>query len=318
MKRNKYIGYFILILILFFSINTIGFSSPYRIGFSLTSMEHPFFVELSEAMQEEAEKLGVELTIYQADGDPLKQLSQVEDLIVQKLDFIMLNPTDAQALVPAAEALNDSGIPWFSVDRFVDAPGAILHVGASALMGGQMGAIALVEALDGKGKVIFIEGQPGQSTVRDRNAGFNGIIKDYPEIEVITRQPTDGSRLSGMQVMENLLQVHHDFDAVYCHDDSIALGALEALDMVGLTGEVVLIGCGAFGDIFDAIRDGSVYATVSFDPRLTGVDAIQTAVKLLEGKPIDRIYFLQEENYMPWLVTKALIVDKKSLEEENN
>ncbi|NPV53147.1 MAG: substrate-binding domain-containing protein [Firmicutes bacterium] len=302
---------FVLTMSLFSPISYAA-KGKYRISVALCTLNVPFFVEMKKGLEEEAAKQGVQLYIADANNSPGTQLAQVEDMITQKFDLIILNPADAKALIPAARALNKSGIPWITLDRFVDEKGYILHVGASAEMGGYFGGKALVKALNGKGRVIVLEGIPGSSASRDRSKGFTSVISNYPGIKIIAQQPADFSRQKAMEVMENLLQAHRDIDAVYAYNDEMALGAINAIEAAGRKG-IIVIGCDAEDEAIEAVKKGRMYATVDFAPRKTGRDAVRVAVQLLEGQEVQGVYFSQGKNWVPWVMTVADIVDAQSL-----
>ncbi len=250
---------------------------PLVIGLTVPSLTHPFFIHLRDNVLDEARALGVTVITTDAEDRPAKQMSDVEDFIARGVDGVLMSPIGADSLVPAVEALNRAGIPVATVDRKVSGGQVLVHVGADNVEGGRVAARYIVQRLEGKGSVIELEGTPGASPAIDRRAGFHEVIEPTG-IRFAASQTASFQRAQGQSVMENLLQVHRDFSAVYAANDEMMLGAIEALEAnkVDLS-RVVTIGYDAIPDALSYIRAGRLDATVEQYP---GRQA-RTALKLL-------------------------------------
>jgi ribose transport system substrate-binding protein len=247
------------------------------IGLTVPSLTHPFFIYLRDNLLDEAKKLDVEVITVDAEDVAAKQMSDIENFIARRVDGVLISPIGADSLVPAVEALNQAHIPVATVDRKVNGGEVLVHVGADNVEGGRVAARYIVERLGGQGRVIELEGTPGASPAIDRKAGFHEII-DPSQIEVAASQTADFKRAKGQSVMENLLQVHQDFQAVYAANDEMMLGAIEALEANNVdAARVVTIGYDAIPDALDYIRAGRLDATVEQYP---GQQA-RTALRLL-------------------------------------
>ena len=179
--------------------------------------------------------------------------------------------------MPAVEALNNATIPVATVDRKVSGGQVLVHVGADNVEGGRVAARYIAERLGGKGQVIELEGTPGASPAIDRKTGFHEVI-DPSGIEVLASQTANFQRASGQSVMENLLQVHQDFQAVYAANDEMMLGAIEAMEANKVdAARVVTVGYDAIPDAMSYIRAGRLDASVEQFP---GRQA-RTALRLL-------------------------------------
>ena len=237
------------------------------IGLTLPSLSHPFFIYLQNNVLDEAEKLGVEIISADAQDSAAKQMSQVEDFIARGVDGVLISPIGQDALVPAVESLNEAGVPVATVDRKVEGGELLVHVGADNVEGGRVAARYVIEQLGGKGKVIELEGTPGASPAIDRKAGFDEVIASDSEIEIIVSQTAEFGRAKGQSVMENLLQVHKDFQAVFAANDEMVLGAIEAMEAAGVDlSSVVTIGYDAIPDALTYIQDGRLGATIEQFP----------------------------------------------------
>lgn len=258
----------IALLVVTFLIPSLAFAQDkIVIGLTLPSLSHPFFVYLQKNVMDEAEKLGVEVTAIDAENVAARQMSIVEDFIAKGVDGVLMSPIGQDALVPAVEALNEAGIPVATVDRKVEGGEVLVHVGADNVEGGRVAARYLIEQLGGKGKVLELEGTPGASPAIDRKTGFDEVIASDSEIEILVSQTAKFERAMGQSVMENLLQVHKDFQGVFAANDEMILGAVEAMSAAGVDlSQVVTIGYDAIPDALTYIKDGKLNATIEQFP----------------------------------------------------
>ena len=173
-------------------------------------------------------------------NDPAKELSNVEDLLVKGVDVLLINPTDSDAVGSAVAAANKAGVPVVTLDRGANSGTVVAHIASDNVAGGRMAGEFILQKLGGKGKVVELEGIPGTTAARDRGQGFNEAVKD--KLEVVARQTADFDRTKGLTVMENVVQAQPDFDAVFAHNDKMALGALRALEAAGKAVVLVEIG----------------------------------------------------------------------------
>jgi len=282
-----------VLLVLFVST----FSFGVKIGLSVSTLNNPFFVDLANGAEAKANELGVELLVVDARDDPAKQLNDIEDLILQRVDMILVNPTDSDAIVSAIEEANDAKIPVITVDRSANGGKVLLHIASDNIAGGRMAGDFVAEKLGGKGKVIELVGVPGTSSARERGQGFNEEISKYPDIEVVARQTANYNRSEGLTVMENLLQAYPDVDAVFAHNDEMALGALEAVKSAGKLKDIIIVGFDATPDALASVEKGELSATIAQQPYAMGEMAVEKAYE----------YFSTETIYFPvplQLVTK--------------
>jgi ABC-type sugar transport system substrate-binding protein len=285
----------VLLLIVAFLIPSAALAEDkITIGLTLPSLAHPFFVYLQKNVMDEAEKLGVEVVAIDAENVAAKQMSIVEDFIAQEVDGVLMSPIGQDALVPAVEALNEAGIPVATVDRKVEGGELLVHVGADNVEGGRVAARYLIEKLGGKGNVLELEGTPGASPAIDRKAGFDEVIEKDSEIKILVSQTAKFERAMGQSVMENLLQVHKDFQGVFAANDEMILGSTEALEAAGVDlSKVVTIGYDAIPDALTYIKEGRLDATIEQFPGEQARKGLQFLVDYIkEGKepPSKEVY----------------------------
>lgn len=257
------------------------------VGLAVSTLNNPFFVDLKDGALEAAKKLGIELVVTDAQNDPNKQLAGIEDLIQRGVDVILVNPTDSAAVVPAIKAANKARIPVITVDRSAAQGDVETHIASDNVAGGRMAGEYIAKLLGGKGKVVELEGIPGTSAARDRGKGFNEVIGKNSGIKVVARQEAGFDRAKGLTVMENILQAQPEIDAVFAHNDEMALGALKAVSASGRKG-ILVVGFDATDDAVAAVKEGRLAATVAQQPREMGRLAVESARKLLSGGKLDK------------------------------
>ena len=178
----------------------------------------------------------------------------------------------------------EAGIPVITVDRSSNGGEVVSFIASDNMAGGMMAGEFIVEKLGGKGKVVELEGVSGTSAARERGEGFNKAIEGT-DIEVVAKQTADFDRLKGLEVMENILQSQPEIDAVFAHNDEMALGALEAIKASGR--EIMVVGFDATDDAVAAVEAGEMAATVAQKPALIGSMGVETAMKVLNGESIE-------------------------------
>lgn len=252
------------------------------IGFSVSTLNNPFFVTLSEGAKEKAKEADVELIVVDAGDDAAKQTSDIEDLISKKISVLIVNPVDSDAVAPAVEDAIAKGIKVISVDRAVNGVDVDCAIASDNVAGAKMATEYLVELVGEGAKVAELEGVSGASATIDRGAGFHEVADE--QLDVVTKQTANFNRSEGMDVMENMLQSNSDIKGVFAHNDEMALGAVEAIG----SKDIVVIGFDATDDALEAIKDGKMAATVAQKPDLMGQTAVETAVKLINGESIEK------------------------------
>ncbi|WP_199624617.1 ribose ABC transporter substrate-binding protein RbsB [Paenibacillus alkalitolerans] len=256
------------------------------IGLSISTQNNPFFVTLKEGAEKAAEAAGAELIVVDAQDDSAKQISDIEDLIAKKVNVILINPTDGDAVVTAVESANNANIPVITVDRSANGGTVAAHIASDNVKGGEMAGEYILKAIGGKGKIVELQGTAGTSAARDRGEGFHKAVDGKDGVEVAASQPADFDRAKGLSVMENILQSNSDIQAVFAHNDEMALGALQAIEAAGKKG-IIVVGFDATADAVAAVENGAMAATIAQKPEEIGKIAVETAVKVSAGEKVE-------------------------------
>ncbi|ARA87449.1 Ribose import binding protein RbsB [Bacillus paralicheniformis] len=255
-----------------------------KIGLSVSTLKNPFFVSLKNGVVKEAKKQGIEVIVVDAQDDSAKQTNDVEDLLQQGVDALLINPADSSAISTAVQSANSLGIPVVTLDRSAENGKVETLVASDNVKGGQMAADFIVQQLGKGAKVAELEGVPGASATRERGSGFHKTADD--KLNVIAKQTADFDRTKGLNVMENLLQGNPDIQAVFAHNDEMALGAIEAIRSSGK--EILVVGFDGNEDAVKAVKAGDMSATIAQQPELIGKLAVQAARDILNGKKVEK------------------------------
>ena len=260
-------------------------SSVKKIGFIVSTLNNPFFVDLKSGIEERAKELGYEVVVLDSQNDPAKEVSNMEDLTVKDVDIVLLNPVDSDSAVASVMIANNYELPVVTVDRAANGGDVVTHIASDNAVGGSMAAEYLIDQLGGKGNIVELEGTAGSSAARDRGQGFDNKIAES-NMNIIAKQIADFDRTQGLTVMENILQSKKDIDAVFAQNDEMALGAQKALEDMGMK-DVLIVGFDATDDAVEAVKNGTMAATVAQQPLLIGEVAVNAIDKILKGEKVD-------------------------------
>lgn len=265
------------------AVSSAASAAGEKIGLVVSTQNNPFFVTLKEGAVQKANELGYELIVLDSQNDPSKELGNVEDLLVKGVDVLLINPTDSDAVVSSVRAANRSKIPVVTLDRAANGGKVVSHVASDNVLGGEVAGNYILEKLGGKGKVVELEGIPGTTAARDRGEGFNKAI--VGKLEVVAKQAADFDRTKGLTVMENILQAQPEINAVFAHNDEMALGALKAIESSGRK-NIIVVGFDATDDAVAAVKDGKLSATVAQKPAEIGSIGIEVADKIIKKEAV--------------------------------
>ena len=244
------------------------------IGLAVSTQNNPFFVDLANGAKSEAETKGVELMVADAGDDPAKQTSDIEDLISKGISVLIVNPVDSDAVAPAVQDAVAKGIKVIAVDRAVNGVDIDCSIASDNVAGAEMATEYLLSLVGEGADVAELQGTPGASAAIDRGQGFHNVAD--AKLKVVASQAADFDRAKGLETMENILQANPNIKGVFCANDEMALGALEAIGGK----DIVVVGFDATDDAIAAIGEGKMAATVAQQPAVMGATAVKTAVTL--------------------------------------
>ena len=273
----------------FAAAEEIKANEEYTIAFSLKTVTNDAFQQaIANAVEKEATEAGCKFQLVTAGSETgvAMQVTQIEDLITADVDALVINPMDANAVIPALEKAKEKGIPVVLVDSSIEAGHEDLYVtyiGTDNYAAAKQGAEVLSEALGGTGKAILVRGANGNSVGNARADGFKAGLAEG--IELVGEQPGDWSNDVAKQVTENMLQANPDVVGIMSCSDVMVDGILQAIDDADLSGIKIM----SFdGDSIELIQQGLVLGTMAQFPNEMGKLAVDTLVQVLNGdKTVD-------------------------------
>lgn len=223
------------------------------------------------SIKEEADRRGIRLLFYDAQLKQENQIRAMRSFIAQKVDAIILIPVMETGWDIVLQEAKDAGIPVFILDCKIQVSDPLLYVTALILdfySQGREAAQWLMQELDGEGNISEMYGTPGSDAAVLRSSGFMDLIADYPEIKVVVSENADFTRVRGREVMESWLGRDLYIDAVFTHNDDMALGAIAAIKEAGLIPgkDIIIVSIDAVRPALEAIIKGELNCTVESSP----------------------------------------------------
>jgi ribose transport system substrate-binding protein len=288
---------------------TVGYAGP--------TLNNAFFVGLQKGVRDGAKEYGFELKETNANDDAGTQFNQAQNLITQDVDALILVPIDSEGIVPAVQAANNADIPVFTLDRGADGGEIASEVETNNIQAGQKAANYIVNLLKeryGKpqGNVVDLQGLVGTTAAADREKGFQGVMKKYPDIDIVANQPADFDQEKALNVTTNILQANKEVDAIFGANDDNTVGAIRAIDSAGRyeppssDEHIYIVGIDGTAQALQAIRRGKQTATVSQNP----IRMAETTMKFIdqqlnEGKKPPKQFFYP-----------TIIIDKQNIDSQ--
>lgn len=239
-------------------------------------------------MKSRAEKAGGDLTVLGADGDVQKQVDQIEDLIAANVNYLVIGPADGKAVVPGIKKAHEAGITVIIIGNVVDPEADDVITAVRVPDDYKMGkdsAELMVEVLDGKGKIVVIEGLPGQPAVIARLEAYDDVFGET-DIEVLDSQPANWDSTKAVEVTEALLTAHPDVDGILSMDGSMTPGIVQVAKERGL--DIPIVGLGGTASELALVKDGSVYGTTCMSPGANANAAADVIEAMVKGEKVEK------------------------------
>jgi ribose transport system substrate-binding protein len=257
------------------------------IGVSLLTLENPFFKIMGDAMVEEGKKNGFDVIITAGEKDAARQKDQVNDFIVKKVSAIILCPCDSRSVGTAISAANTAGIPVFTADiaSLDTASTVVSHIATDNLEGGKLAGKAMIDALNGKGKVAIID-FPEVESVLLRTRGFKEVLAGAKGLQIVAQLDGKAQRDEAYKTAQDILQKNPDLAGIFCINDPTAFGAIAAIEKAGRQGKIKIISFDGQLEAKQAVKDGKIYAEPVQYPDKIGQMSIQAVVKYMAGETV--------------------------------
>ena len=282
----------------------------------LKPLSNDFWAKMKKGIEEEAKKHNVKVDVFAAntEEDTEGQLRILENCIGKGYKAIGVAPLSPTNLINGIAAANKKGIYVMNIDEKIDM--ATLKNAGGAVIGfattdnvkvGEKGAEYIVSKLTGGGKVAIIEGKAGNASGEARKQGAENAFKKSNAIELVASQPADWDRQKALDTTASILQKHPDLKGIYCCNDTMALGALQAVKNAGQLGQVLIVGTDGAEEALQSVKAKELTATVAQDPQEIGATSLRRMIEEVKaGNPID---YSKEPPMLP--------VDSYIVEQEN-
>ena len=224
--------------------------------------DNPFFKAEAEGAEAKAKELGYDVLSVSHDDDANKQSQLVDTAIGRGAKAIILDNAGADATVAAIKKAKDAGIPSFLIDREVNVTGvATAQIVSNNYQGAQLGAQQFVKLMGEKGNYVELVGKESDTNAGIRSQGYHDVIDDYPDLKSVAKQSANWSQTEAYAKMETILQANPNIQGVISGNDTMAMGAIAALQAAGRK-DVIVVGFDGSNDVRDSIKAGGIKATV--------------------------------------------------------
>lgn len=253
------------------------------LGMAIHSTDNEYWLQEAEGGKLFASTLpegSIEVQVLTCDGEDEKQLSGIKAFIAShgKNSILYVDPSNAPNTAAIAEVCEEAGVYWTSVWHLAegldpnDYEYYVMHQSVDGVKQGYDIAVAMFESFEtpGKGKFLALQGQLGNNSAVERYEGLQQALKEYPDVEMLDMQVANWSPQEALTITETWLAKYDDIDGVWCANDGMALGALQALKAKSLNGKVKIVGVDGVSDAIAAIEAGDMVATVANNGYLQG------------------------------------------------
>ena len=271
-----------------------------KVGFAQTGAESDWRTANSESIKSEAAKRGIDLKFSDGQGKQENQIRAVRSFITQGVDVIVIAPIVETGWDPVLREAKRAKIPVILTDRSIQTADETLYttfIGSDFYEEGRMAADWLARHSGGKGNIVELQGTPGSAPANERRKAFADALKKHPGLKIIDSQSGNFELSGGKQVMEAFLKKHgRAINIVYAHNDSMALGAAQAIEEAGLKPgkDITMVSIDAMGAAVRAVAEGRLNCTVECSP-LFGPILFDTITRVLAGEKVPKKMINKDE-----------------------
>lgn len=269
------------------------------VGFSQIGAESSWRTAETESIRSEAEKRGVDLKFSDAQQKQENQFKALGAFIAQNVDAIILAPVVETGWEPILKKARQRGIPVILVDRGVKVTDEDLYttlIASDFVAEGRMAGDWLAKKVGGKANIVELQGTPGAAPAIDRKKGFREAIAKYPDMKIVKSQTGEFTRAKGKEVMEAFLKSGGQIDAVYAHNDDMALGAIQAIEEANKKPgvDILVVSIDGMKGAFEAMVAGKLNCSVECSP-LLGPAAFDAVERAMAGEKLDKKTIVKDE-----------------------
>lgn len=261
-------------------------TGSYTFGFSVPTMNNPFFLSIHDAAKATIEGNGDTFIAGDPQMDPQKQISQIEDMLTQGIDVMVLCPIDSASIKAALTACNEKNVPVIIYDTPVHDPELVkTTVASDNFNAGAVCATDMMAKLP-QGSTVAIMHSPAAQACVDRVEGFLSAANGY--FEIVAEYDGQGDTGVTMPIAEDVLQGNPELGAFFCVNDPSAIGCVQAIEAANRAGSVLVYGVDGAPEAKQAIKEGQMSGTGAQSPVNLGKIAIEKAYAVLAGEEVEK------------------------------
>ncbi|EPM72116.1 ribose ABC transporter periplasmic ribose-binding protein [Pseudomonas syringae pv. theae ICMP 3923] len=267
-----------------------------KVALVMKSLANEFFLTMEDGakayQKEHANDFDLISNGIKDESDTSAQIRIVEQMIVSRVDALVIAPADSKALVPVLKKATDAGIKVVNIDNQLDPDVLkskslmIPFVGPDNRKGAELVGDYLAKQLKSGDEVGIIEGVSTTTNAQQRSAGFKDAM-DKAQMKVVSTQSGNWEIDKGNAVASAMLNEYPNLKALLAGNDSMALGAVSAVRAAGKAGKVMVVGYDNINAIKPMLKDGRVLATADQFAAKQAVFGIEAALKLVKGEKVD-------------------------------
>ena len=289
----KKLASLILALILCLGLASTALAEGETVAVVLKTLSSEYWNYVKAGCDAAAADLGITVTVIGpgAESDISGQVSMIEEQLGQDIAAIVCAPNDGDA---AAAALAQASVPVVFVDTDANLESKTSFVGTSNEDAAAIGGAYVAEKLGADAKVVIIYGQEGENTSNMRLAGYKRALEEAG-IEVLAEQSGQNTTDGAMATMEDLLnRFPGEINAVLCHNDDTAIGAMQACEQAGVEG-VTIIGFDGNVSAVELVLEGKLEGSIAQQPYMMGYTAVETALKAARGEDVEPVIYVDAQ-----------------------
>jgi ribose transport system substrate-binding protein len=253
--------------------------------------QHQFWQAVKQGAENASRDLGVEINFIgpESESQVDKQMEMLQTELGKNPSALGFAALDSKAATPLLQQLQQNKIPVIAFDSGVDSDIPLTTVSTDNQAAAALAADKMAEAIGGSGKVaVIVHDQTSRTGIERRDGFLNRIKQNYPDIEVLEVQYGGGDHLRSTEIAKAVINGNPDLKGYYGSNEGSAIGVVNAVSELGLSGKIVVIGFDSGKLQLDAIRSGLMYGAVQQNPVLMGYKTVEAAVKALNGETLPK------------------------------
>jgi len=257
-----------------------------KIGVAMYDLTNPFYVDMMTAGNDAAADYNVDVIWKSSEGSLDKEITLVENFIEQKVDCILIDPIDAQGIVPVINKAGEAGIPVVTMGNFVDTPYNVCTLYNDYNDTKRIAEI-IGNLIDKTGKVGLIFGSSGNFCSDERQRGFADGLGEFPDITLV-QAPSNFDAATGLKSAQDMLAANPDIKAMHVVSDGVTLSVMQATKGT----DIVLTSYDGNKEASAFVKTGEITLDLLTGAKRVGYWNVKVGAQLANGEKLDQKQYL--------------------------